>query len=319
MTLYLHIGSHKTGTTATQGFARANGEWLDSQNLYYSSYDLIGGARTQSHLRVVRGLLAGADDPENPERQMLSKMREMMQSKGVDVLFSAESLFRLRAEDREVFCRIVKEEMGDEKIVVVASLRHPLEFADSMYRNAYRAYKEVPSGASRMLITGPLHLTMDYNKIIQAYKTLLGADTKLLPYTSETRKTFVSDFFAALGVGGEFPETEVKIKNRSLNALACLTKKIALGNDVSSESSKTFNNFAAKYIPNTDYTFLSPGLQQKVLDLTEASTQALVEAEPALEGALRGPARLSGTRPVDETARRLAATLADQFATLRNK
>lgn len=65
MTLFLHIGSHKTGTTAIQDFASMNAGWRAGRGLLYPGYELIGGKRERSHLgavdALVRGGVAGAE------------------------------------------------------------------------------------------------------------------------------------------------------------------------------------------------------------------------------------------------------------------
>ncbi len=56
MTIYLHVGSHKTGTTAIQDFAFYNTEFLAKKGLLYPNLDMVGLQPKRSHLDVVEVL-----------------------------------------------------------------------------------------------------------------------------------------------------------------------------------------------------------------------------------------------------------------------
>ena len=113
MKAYLHIGSHKTGTTALQSFALANRDWLAGRGLLYPGYDLIGGARSRSHLNMMAALSEDRVMPETSDPvRLLRAARQAAEERRCNLLFSAESLFRFGPAKIEKVCAALNELEG---------------------------------------------------------------------------------------------------------------------------------------------------------------------------------------------------------------
>lgn len=317
MTLFLHIGSHKTGTTAIQDFASMNAGWLAGRGLLYPSYELIGGKRERSHLgavdALVRGGVAGAE-----ARRMLEAGAAAAGQGGQDILLSAESLFRLNDEARARVCEALTEIFGGMVIRVTCALRPQTEFAESLYRNGYRAFAKVPPPFDLWL--GQSAARFDYAETVTAYLGALGATPLLLPYSGATRKDFVARFFSALGVtelsdaGGG-----VRQKNPSLDAIECLAKlRVMDVQPLDPLLSKAFNNFAFKSPIETAYGFLDRTREEALLAGLEVGNLRLIEMEPALRSVLGADLPVLGRAPLDGEADALAHERVEAFKRARS-
>ena len=153
MRLLLHIGTHKTGTTAVQKFCARNRERLRGAGLWYPDYDLIGaeGHYAHHHLaNAVSGLPTSRGRRDDAARFFdLVRMRA-----GADetVLISAEPFWRhvcppialkenervgdLAAywQHRRAFVEQVAETVGVDSVEVVVVLRRQDLCIESMFK-----------------------------------------------------------------------------------------------------------------------------------------------------------------------------------------
>ncbi|MBN9022024.1 MAG: hypothetical protein J0H08_08010, partial [Rhizobiales bacterium] len=95
MTVVLHIGTHKTGTTAIQRFAAANRAKLRARGLWYPSYDEIKLFVHYGHHHVSHAIAN-----ENGNRLSLDETRRFLdhvvakKRPGETLLISAEPFYR---------------------------------------------------------------------------------------------------------------------------------------------------------------------------------------------------------------------------------
>ncbi|SFA74740.1 hypothetical protein SAMN05421688_0564 [Poseidonocella pacifica] len=93
--IFLHAGTHKTGTTTIQRALFANREMLASNGIWYDpGADLFGGTR---HAAIsFAHQLAYADDVATDTRFQTYRERiEHALSEGQDIIISAEPLYRM--------------------------------------------------------------------------------------------------------------------------------------------------------------------------------------------------------------------------------
>lgn len=313
MKVFLHIGSHKTGTTAIQSVASRNPALLRQQGLLYPSYDLIGGTREQSHLRTVDRLLRGpeADSPNQPAR-LLAQARQVAEDAGLNILLSAESLFRLPAARVEDLGRTLRDAFAGAAFVVVCSLRPRAEFAESIYRNGYRVYKTVPAPFAQWL--GTSRGLFDYEAILDRHAAALQAERLVLPYSRESRAGFVHTFFRALNVS--LPDDAIPAnKNPSLGPVECLAKRIVMAGGCDPDLSRRFNKFAARHpVPDAaGYGFLDRHAEQGLLSRFLDSDARMISAYPELASVLGPSVPLLDADPLDDRADSLAQAMASRF------
>lgn len=314
MTVFLHIGSHKTSTTAIQHFASRNRAWLFENGLIYSSYDLIGEAAPRSHLSLVKQLAVKNVAPEIKEKALmvLERANEIAQAEAKNVLFSAESLFRLHDEARMRVCDALTSAFGSENLVIIAGLRSQAELSDSLYRNAYREYRVRPE-AFETWLKGHSHL-LDYEGVLAAYKAGLGTEKEiLLPYHSAGRTSFVSDFFKAVGVDIQDAPLPSVNMNTSLSPLDCLAKAEVLGDDPDPEVADAFNAFARQSPLKSDFGFVSPEIELFLRESYRVSNSKIIERAPHMIAALSDDRPLLGQKPMTDETLALAQSRVAEF------
>lgn len=312
MQIFLHIGSHKTGTTAIQEFASDNVGWLRARGLLYPSFDLIGGPRERSHLGLVNRIASRDPLPETeaPAR-LLAEAARIAAAEGLNILFSAESLFRLSDGDAGAVTALLTAAFGAAPVTVTASLRARAEFAESLYRNRYRAYAKVPEDFADWMATAGRNF--EYERILRLYTSALGGGQRLLAYSATTREDFVALFFRELGVDIQGAERAVREKNPSLDTIDCLAKQIVMEGRCDEKMSRAFNNFALKNRMSTDYGFLDRDLEAEFTRLFTEENRRLVAAEPRLDEVLGPGVAPMSRRRIDAEARELAAGRAATF------
>jgi hypothetical protein len=319
MKVFLHIGSHKTGTTAIQDFASENRRWLQKNGLGYHTYELVGGEKARSHLGLVADL--SSEKSASSKRALAVDLLQAARSSALQhhghLLFSAEALFRLQPAARERFCKSFNTVFGNDEVFVVAGLRNQAEFADSFYRNAYRAYVSRPPSFRKWLENG--QRLLDYQALISAYLEALGAQPILLPYHKEGRASFLSSFFASIGVSVEGSPSPAKQKNLSLDVTDCLAKKIVMGDGTESTLSKAFNNFAATRTLTTDYGFFDANEERALLAPFRSGNQLLITQFPKLELAIGADIPLIGKKGIDDMCRERAQKRANRFWVERSR
>lgn len=287
MTVFLHIGSHKTGTTATQHFAMESTPWLRSRGLLYPSFDLIGGQKERSHLRLVNRLLAPESDPAFAEGvALLQHANDLARSEGLNLFFSAESLFRLTDSAARRFVGTMRAAFGDMPFTVVCSLRHRAEFAESLYRDRFREALDLSQDFPTWL--KQREAIFDYEHLIRRYADSLEASTILLPYSQANRSSHVSRFFGVLGVDLQDYGKEPAQKNLTLDVVDCLAKARVMEGAGGPEISDAYNAFAAKRRIDSAYGFLDRHHEAELIARYLDQDRRLIALEPALAEVL-GP------------------------------
>lgn len=143
-TLYLHVGTHKTGTTAVQRYCAQNRKYLESLGISYPSFalDRKGGV---GHHRVFYRMLNEKRHTEvSPIFDTWS--RDPVLSEGGSMLLSAEPIWRLgigsgtSKKRRQRFLERMASYLKEFNVTVVAAFRRPDLFAASMYQELVRQH-----------------------------------------------------------------------------------------------------------------------------------------------------------------------------------
>ena len=149
--LFLHIGTHKTGTTTVQRFFDANRESVQAQGYVYPQ-NSIGGLRDHyAHHRIAHAI-AGRPDVGTPDdaQRFFDALRSEL-APGQSAVVSAEALYRHVATDPSglsistfdagdgstgdplSFIRRVKDCIGDFDVTIMVMLRRQDLFLESLY------------------------------------------------------------------------------------------------------------------------------------------------------------------------------------------
>lgn len=151
MTIFLHIGTHKTGTTAIQRHLGRNADFYASQGLWYprESELLEGGREAPTHLNIARSLDYTTKPKPYSEEQLQAMARALVTKAGryAHTIVSAEAFWRIgfgridQEEDRELMwvrkadnVRRIRELFGrDADVQVVCVIRERAAYLQSSY------------------------------------------------------------------------------------------------------------------------------------------------------------------------------------------
>lgn len=319
MRVFIHIGTHKTGTTAIQTFASDNADWLRKNGVLYPSFDLIGGQRGRSHLKMIKNIswdakVSATEDPA----ALLAKAYEVATADGLDILLSAESLCRLNDANARKVTDMLRTTLAGAEFVVLCGLRPRAEFAESLYHNKYRVYKKEPEDFQDWLKSDQANSS--YEAILQRYADLLGAQTRPIPYSKSTRVDFVATFFKTVGVNITESLLSARMRNPSLDTVDCLAKKIVMQGSCDAKLSEVFNRFAFHNPLSSGYGFLDRD-QEAAFDAAFAEEdQRMLALYPELESVLGAAVEPSALTPIDAVCQGMAHARAEAFfASRQNK
>ena len=324
MRLYLHIGSHKTGTTAIQHFAAQNRDHLAKQGLLYPPVGPKGAPARRNHMLVFGGWfgLAGANDLTSEDiSAFFARTRAQALKRKSDVLLSGENIFRLTAEQRDELYARLRQTFPDFDIVVVAALRRQDNFADSLFRNVVRGQIE----PTRVPPTWPEFLRsradlFDYWSIVSQAWEGLGSRPILIPYGGTARREIVPTFFSPLGVdvAGARPLTERV--NLSFDYLDCCVKWMLHDLRVNEQTFRRYDEFAGSNPSRTPYSFFSPTGRRELLDRYADGNTALCVEYPELADVLGNHVIPDfAATPTESTAREVERRFFDFHSFLRSR
>ena len=186
--LFLHIGTHKTGTTSLQRFLTVNRAVLRRQGLVYPDPAIGGFGKRYAHHQVAHAMAgrSGAGSPEDA-RRFFDKVRRDLRGREAAIV-SAEALYRhvLGGTDSErrfdagdgpgdplPYIRRVRDCLGDFDVTVLVMLRRQDAFLESLY--AEQVMTTSYRGDIDRFVTDRAWLA-DYDARLTMWASVFGAD-----------------------------------------------------------------------------------------------------------------------------------------------
>lgn len=261
--LYLHIGKHKTGTTALQFFLKKNDSLLAQKGIIYPEE---GRSQTGGHHDLFMAV-----NPSKPENYTGNSLNETIRilaqkaNKEFDLLLSTESLSKLKDVS---LIEDVKKVASCVKIIMY------LRRQDTYIESAYAQRIKHTYSASIDAFLQEEH-TLDYEKLCDRWAEVFGKGNIIIrPYEKKQFKNsnIFSDFMGILGVEdiSTFAIPKANI-NPSLNKDAVYFKKLVnrlnLSNTEKTNLHEPLVNFSVMR-GKSRHTFpeLSPRRQIKLLE-----------------------------------------------------
>lgn len=313
MKVFLHIGSHKTATTAIQFFARKNREWLLDRGLLYPSLEMVDERPQQSHLGVMSGLfrLGGrrAVDPEIG-RRFLFKSAEVSRARNVNILLSAENLFRLPQQVREEAFELFRSVFHGFDIVVVAGLRRQDNLADSLYKSITKVNRRQPNFSDFLESRRGVFA---YEEVVSHVEACHVQRPLLLPFTQQGRKQFLPDFFRSIQVDISEAPAAAGRKNVSYDLVDCLVKFSLFDLRVHENVLERFDGFVERHPLRTQYSFFTKASRKEFMSEYVSQNEVLVERFPELKAALSADTPMDVSQPVDDECHDMAAQRLAEF------
>lgn len=229
MTLYLHVGAHKTGTTTIQQFAAARRDLLASRGLYYPDFADIGRKSAPGHHAFSHALAGQATTPPFTEEHVESFVRLCEQlGRGGHVLVSAEPMFRHQLgaggfwEKHARYVRRLRDRLasiGD--VVPVICLRRQDTFAASLVQEHIK--RTASTRTLAQYAAANTHF-MDYEQHVRLFESVFGSSIVLIYEELIAGDGLLRNFFRALGVELTANEATFRIANPSLHPALVLYK-----------------------------------------------------------------------------------------------
>ena len=203
MTVVLHIGTHKTGTTAIQRFAAANRAKLRSRGLWYPSYDEIKLFVHYGHHHIAHAIAN-----ENGNRLSIDETRRFVDHvrtnlrPGETLLISAEPFYRhlLPAEggywaQRKAYIERLRTFFPGEDVKVLAIVRRQDTFARSLYQERIKVTKFRQTFREFIADRQPF----EYYEHFRIFEEVFGTVDVLL-YEDLAAAGLINAFFSHLGI-----------------------------------------------------------------------------------------------------------------------
>lgn len=229
MTLYLHVGAHKTGTTTIQQFSTAQRQLLLTKGLYYPDVTEIGRPPASSHHAFAHAIAGQAVKPPFTPDQLDAFVDLCARhARERDVLVSAEAMFRHRIGEggfgdghRRYIERLAERLKPVGEIVPVVCLRRQDTFAASMMQEQIKTTTMTRSLAEFAADNAEF---MDFAKHVQLYESVFGSAKVLIFEHLVEGDGLLPNFFRALGVELSLEEAAFKATNPSLHPAVVLYK-----------------------------------------------------------------------------------------------
>lgn len=198
--LFLHIGAHKTGTTALQTFFKDNQRVLEENGLVYPNSGLLD----IGHHALVQCLI---DEEifwiklDKPKEELLQDFQEEINGINSDVLLSAENFLRVEP-NRLGFLK----DSFDVKVVIF--LRRQDELINSHYNQVLKAKYET-SEIGSFLDNRKLIESLKFDKVLDEWADVFGTDNIIVKVYEKEQMTngLFNTFFES--INRQLPEKAV--------------------------------------------------------------------------------------------------------------
>ncbi|WP_102959012.1 hypothetical protein [Mangrovicella endophytica] len=211
-TTFLHIGTHKTGTTSIQRTLDAQRALLASHGIAYFAGRHIRTNHVELHAAAMRDermspfkLVSGVRPDDDYRRSVLDSISAFLKTPADKHIFSAEGLSFLRYRDEVEWIR--RAIPGEVEIIVYLREKEA-------YRASHIAQMDKRNGLiphwdpDAVVYMGPDSYLLDYDRRLDPWRTVFGAEkVKVIDYDEEVARhgTVFPSFLTAIGAPDALP------------------------------------------------------------------------------------------------------------------
>jgi hypothetical protein len=216
--IFLHIGPHKTGTTAIQRMADENRADLARHGILYPSgrwHGQLGSCFAQNKVAYVYNRHSGFTDwaaiYKSDTDYQVRLLQELEESDCQDVIFSYEGFIDLDLQEIRDLTNFLKGRC--DEIRIIAYCRHPLSFAPSEI--SQRARMGLPSGRDNSENAPIPRFKLYFEK----FANVLGTEAFILSDFARTalhRNDVRLDFLKKIGFPEHY-ESDIRLSNDPTN------------------------------------------------------------------------------------------------------
>lgn len=207
--LILHIGTHKTGTTALQNFCMINYELLKKYDIDYLPQDTIWGGHHNLGWAFRGNAVAIEKYCNYKDVGVLNHLKSSIENSSCSkILLSSENFFLM---DDKKFAKLFFDTFKDYNIKVLVYLREQSDFLESWYYELVRADYCCLSESFEEFIKNPRY-ELDYFEILFKWMKFIGKDNIEVISYSEVKKHNLL-YFSFLNYLGVNAINEFKLPN----------------------------------------------------------------------------------------------------------
>ena len=242
-TLYIHIGTPKTGTTALQLFLDANRNVLEKKGIYYpdsKKYDIT--MATQKYVSAGNYAWLVLGNRENN----VKIIKEFLQNHDT-ILLSSERIWG-EIIDKSAWLKEIKSISENVNIIIIVYLRRQVDYLESLYNETVRVVQN--KNKIQDVFNDKIHFFDEikrntyYDKELNSMAEVIGKENiKIRIYEKRQLAdgNIIHDFLKLLGLefNDEFESPKVFF-NQSCN-IATIELKRRLNNLIAADCPKTLN------------------------------------------------------------------------------
>lgn len=255
-TLYLHIGTQKTGTTSIQGFCKDNGQVLESKGYCYPifpyTYPRVSNDRN-AHFLMGRILDADGNRMTEKEKRIYQEGMNTIQDlflKYDNVILSDEHIWQTTFRERPDFWEQIKQE-GENygfQVKIIVYLRRQDEFIGSLWNQVVKIAirpERCQQTFDEYIDKLPGISQLDYYQKLESISNVLGMENVIVRVFEKSRfycGSIYADFLKTINLDltEEFKILQ-KVKNLGLAGNTHEIKRIL--NSLPELKDKKKNNF----------------------------------------------------------------------------
>jgi len=279
-TLYLHIGTPKTGTSSIQTFLRKNKEQLAGYNYSYPlfsfKYPDIPRQRNGYFLTLGKKFLAnsetGEPNAEWKEHYAAALERIHQEFEHCDnLILSEETLWHTICDDPKGFLRTLPEDAKENhyQIKIIVYLRRQDLFLTSLWNQKVKVGKTGQSLSDYLYsLQEERPFYADYNATLHLVADLIGKENMIVRRFEPSfwvNHSICADFLAAIGLNHSLPfDYQEDTVNLSLKGNAVeIQRLINSMNDLSTREKRDFSQYTRAFSVSPENTAPTPHLSTK--------------------------------------------------------
>lgn len=268
-TIYLHVGLHKTASTALQGFFNSNRKVLLDAGIYYPE---TGKTRHGMHHHLPWALFVPHHPNFSPQadfRKLLNQLKEEIHPYS-RILISSEVF----SENIDRAQSVLFKEICDEVKIVIYLRRQDL-YIESTYSHAVN-HQQMPTPFSNFNFHGGFNL--DYQQTVDQWANLFGKENIIVRIYEKgqfTGGSIFSDFLSIMGLPLS-PELTLSPRKantslpRDLIEFKRLCNQLKLNNSINHSLVK-LPEILSRKTSNNPYRYIPPNQRKELLEKYAAS------------------------------------------------
>lgn len=293
--LILHIGAHKTATTALQRLLSQSEDYLARENIVYPRVSWFQFAQHRLAFSLKNMMDPAQGDRPSMFDEIENVKNVLEKNPGKRILLSSEELFSLRPDALE----FLRSNLSSYKVRIIACVRRPDEMLLSIYNQKAKTPNNGFSLSLVHFLQHPRAIDPDisYGEQLGKWMDCFGEEA-LSVFNYEDGEP-IDSFFTLLGI--EPPAEKKPMVNRSVSAPVVEIMRLAKVGKFDPALQQQLYHLALKHFEDAPNLFLSDEARSKILmtfkDEYDVLFARLGRSNPYLPDILTPQAEASPSRP----------------------